>query len=151
MTAPILRGVLVRVGTFEAGGEVVDGVVINCRREDLAALPRLPLYEAVAVVPAAPVLPIRLPVVGSRFVDPQRLLAEAESWMQDVEMVDEEDRTEEESYALALWDELRRLRSLCRESIAMAEAWQDADGAAAADFVRRLRLSSGPLLGPSPE
>lgn len=110
----MLRGVLVRAGTFEAGGEMVDGVVINCRREDLAALPRLPLYEAVAVVPAAPVVPHQLPPVGSRFVDPQRVLGEAESWMQDVEMVAEEDRTEEESYALALWDELRRLRSIGR-------------------------------------
>ena len=53
---------------------------------------------------------------GSRFVDPQRVLGEAESWMQDVEMVDEEDRTEEESYALALWDELRRLRSIVRNT-----------------------------------
>ena len=76
---------------------------------------------------------------GSRFVDPKRVLGEAESWMQDVEMVEEEDRTEDESYALALWDELRRLRNLCREALAMAEAWQDADGAPASDLVRRLR------------
>lgn len=80
---------------------------------------------------------------GSRFVDPQRVLGEAESWMQDVEMVNEEDRTEDESYALALWDELRRLRNLCREALAMAEAWQDADGAPATDFVCRLRRASG--------
>lgn len=80
---------------------------------------------------------------GSRFVDPRRVLGEAESWMQDVEMVDEEDRTEDESYALALWDELRRLRNLCREALAMAEAWQDADGAPATDFMCRLRRASG--------
>ena len=80
---------------------------------------------------------------GSRFVDPQRVLGQAESWMQDVEMVEEEDRTEDESYALALWDELRRLRNLCREALAMAEAWQDADGATATDFVCRLRRASG--------
>lgn len=88
---------------------------------------------------------------GSRFVDPQRVLGEAESWMQDVEMVDEEDRTEEESYALSLWDELRRLRSLCREALQMAEAWQDSEGAPAADFVRRLRRASGLPNKPSGE
>lgn len=54
---------------------------------------------------------------GSRFVDPRRVLGEAEARCQDIEAIEEEDRFDDESYMLALWDEVRRLRRGIRECL----------------------------------
>ena len=54
---------------------------------------------------------------GSSFVDPERVLADAEARCQDIETIEEEDRYTDESYMLALWDEVRRLRRGIRECL----------------------------------
>ena len=63
MIPQYLTGVLIHAGDLplHEGGQVrvLPGVVINMKREDLAAAPTLPMYQRVVVMPAADMDAIR--------------------------------------------------------------------------------------------
>ena len=65
--------------------------------------------------------PLAAGSVPSRFVDREGTLRRAEAWCEDIDSTDEEDRYWDEHMALALWDEMRRLRLELEKIAAMAD------------------------------
>ena len=69
MIPQYLTGVLIHAGDLplHEGGQVrvLPGVVINMKREDLAAAPTLPMYQRVALVPASEIQELSDTVLGA--------------------------------------------------------------------------------------
>lgn len=68
MSELYLTGVLMYAGDIplHEGGQlrVLPGVVVDMKREDLAAAPSLPMYQQVAVVPVAEIAELRAEIAS---------------------------------------------------------------------------------------
>ena len=49
---PDITGTLTRAGTFQCSDEIATGFMISCTVDELAAVPCLPMYQQVCIVPA---------------------------------------------------------------------------------------------------